>query len=104
MTQAGGRLKGRGRAGNRPKVKGRPPSRKAGPLESDRLAVPFNDPDRISPDHDRRKPLTAAKACPAHGDPQPGDLLRVRGAPGDIQRRKLPRQDLAVDLAREGCQ
>jgi hypothetical protein len=37
-------------------------------------------------------------------DPRPGDGVGVRGDPGDLQRRQLFGQDLAVDAARRGAQ
>ena len=48
--------------------------------------------------------LTALEE-PAGGlDPRPGDGVGVRGGPGDLQRRQLFGQDLAVDAARRGAQ
>jgi len=48
--------------------------------------------------------LTALEE-PAGGlDPRPGDGVGVRGGPGDLQRRQLFGQDLAVDAARRGVQ
>lgn len=60
--------KGEGRAGRDPvlKVKGRPPLGSR-PLELDRLAVPFNDPGRISPDQHGRQLGTGTtfhSSCP----------------------------------------
>src|SRR6185295_12557554 len=37
-------------------------------------------------------------------DPRPGDSGGVRGGPGDLQRRQLFGQDLAVDAAGRGAQ
>jgi hypothetical protein len=45
------------------------------------------------------------RAPPAGGlDPRPGDGGRVRGGPGDLQRRQIFGQDLAVDAAGRGAQ
>ena len=48
--------------------------------------------------------LTALEEPPGGLDPRPGDGVGVRGSPGDLQRRQLFGQDLAVDAARSGAQ
>src|SRR5688500_18308396 len=46
--------------------------------------------------------LTALEEPSGGLDPWPGDGVGVRGGPGDLQRRQLFGQDLAVDAAGRG--
>jgi len=48
--------------------------------------------------------LTALEEPADRLDPRPGDGGGVRGGPGDLQRRQLFGQDLAVDAAGRGAE